>query len=160
MYWAVKSFFISLVHIKHHSVPLTCSRISRGCDFYWHGQCSGMVNHGTKTWTESQNFRGLSLSMLGLTDPKLVMLFCIVGWNIALFTKLTVTMISYDTVTALNESGIIINVYAEAKIIQIGQCDEEISPPQFKAGPSSHLGFWKMLKVRTTHQADYISGTS
>ena len=95
-------------------------------------------------WIEVQRAVGFQV---GPYWPKASYVFCILGWNIALFTKLTLTMISYDIGTALNESGIIINVYVEPKIIQIGQCDEEISPPQFTVGTGSHLGFCKMLKV-------------
>ena len=44
------------------------------------------------------------------------------------FGKMTPQMISNGNETALNESGIIENVYIEPKISNTGQCDEEISP--------------------------------
>ena len=53
---------------------------------------------------------------------------------------MTPKMIFNGNETALNESGIIENVYIESKIIKIGQCDEEICPSQCAAGRGGHLG--------------------
>ena len=50
-------------------------------------------------------------------------------------------MISNDIGTALNEHGIIENMYIEHKIIEIGHCNEDVSPSQCTACLGGHLGF-------------------